>query len=96
MSFEKVYLGKGRQVPNMNIAKITIPLETLQSIAYEREGVVYCTFQVSKMKQPDAFGREYTVYYNKKHPEAQEPAPEKTRKTGGRRKKQQEPADLPF
>jgi hypothetical protein len=65
MSFEKVFIGKGRQVPNMQVAKVTIPLEKLQEIAYEKEGVMYCTFEVSKMKEADRFGREYTAYYNK-------------------------------
>jgi hypothetical protein len=66
MSFEKVFIGKGRQVPNMQVAKVTIPLEKLQEIAYEKEGVMYCTFEVSKMKEADRLGREYTAYYSKR------------------------------
>jgi hypothetical protein len=80
MSFKKVFIGKGRQVPNMNVARVTIPLHKLQEIAYEKEGVMYCTFEVSKMKQPDNFGREYTVSYSKLIPEANSPHRKKKRK----------------
>ena len=94
MSFEKVFIGKGRQVPNLQIAKVTIPLEKLLEIAYERDGVKYCTFEVSKMKEADAYGREYTVYYNKMYPQAQEPAPEK--KSSRKKKTAKKEEDLPF
>ena len=94
MSFEKVFIGKGRQVPNMQIAKVTIPLEKLMEIAYEKEGVKYCTFEVSKLKEADAFGREYTVYYSKLVADAQESAP---KKKGSRKKKtQKEEEKVPF
>jgi hypothetical protein len=35
------------------------------------------TFEVSKLKEPDKFGRVYTCYYSKKVNVANEPAPEK-------------------
>jgi hypothetical protein len=82
------------QVPNMQIAKVTIPLEKLMEIAYEKEGVKYCTFEVSKLKEADAYGREYTVYHSKLVADAQEPAP---KKQGSRKKKSQnEEEKLPF
>ena len=92
MSFEKVFIGKGRQVPNMQITRVTIPMEKLMEIAYEKNGVEYCTFEVAKMKEADAFGREYTVYYSKKVAD-KEPAP---KKKGSRKKKSPEAVDLPF
>lgn len=94
MSFEKVFIGKGRQVPNLQIAKVTIPLEKLLEIAYERDGVKYCTFEVSKMKEADAYGREYTVYYSKMVAGAQDPAP---KKKGTRKKKtDKKEEEIPF
>jgi guanyl-specific ribonuclease Sa len=96
MSYEKLFIGKGRQVPNMNVARVTIPLHKLQEIAYEKEGVMYCTFEVSKMKQPDNYGREYTVSYSKLIPEANEPAPKEKKKGGRPRKPKQEPAGEPL
>ena len=91
MSFEKIYIGKGNQVPNLPITRVTIPLENLEKIAYERDGVKYVTFEVSKLKTPDKFGRDYTCYYSKLV--AGEPAP---KKKGGRRKKQEPEENLPF
>ncbi len=66
--------------------KVTIPMEKLMEIAYEKEGVKYYTFEVSKLKEADAYGREYTVCYSKLVAEAQEPAP---KKKGNRKKKTQ-------
>ena len=94
MSFEKVSIGKGRRVPNMQIAKVTIPLEKLMEIACEKEGVKYCTFEVSKLKEADAYGRVYTVYYSKLVADAQEPTP---KKKGSRKKKtQKKEEEIPF
>ena len=91
MAFEKVYIAKGSQVPNLPIVRITIPLEKLEQISYERDGVKYVTFEVSKLKEADKFGRDYTVYHSKKvEAGVNEPAPKKK----GRKKKQD--ADLPF
>jgi hypothetical protein len=87
MSYEKIYFGKGRQVPNMQVAKVTIALEKLQEIAYEKEGVMYCSFEVSKMKEADRFGREYTAYYSKMMWKVNEPAPEIPKKKTGRPQK---------
>jgi len=91
MSFEKIYIGKGNQIPNLPIAKVTIPLEKLQEIAYEMDGVKYVTFEVSKMKSPDKFGREYSCFYSKKVADQKV-----AKKNSGKRKKKEENADLPF
>jgi len=91
MSFEKIYIGKGNQVPNLPIAKVTIPLEKLQEIAYEMDGVKYVTFEVSKMKSPDKFGREYSCFYSKKVADQKA-----AKKNSGKRKKKEANADLPF
>ena len=90
MSFEKIYIGKGNQVPNLPITKVTVPLEKLQEIAYEMDGVKYVTFEISKMKSPDRFGREYSCFYSKKVSE------EKATKKSGKRQKKEKNADIPF
>src|ERR1035437_5282438 len=71
-TFVKNYIGKGKQVAGLNIAKITCKLEDLEKFAYEYDGVEYVTFEVAKMKTPDNFGRDYTVYVSQKE-EAEEP-----------------------
>ena len=95
MAYEKIYIGKGTQVPNLSIVRMTLKLEEVEKIAYDREGVKYITFEVAKMKEADKFGRDYTVYYSKKVSEVQEPAPKKA-KAGKKSKKAEQNQDLPF
>jgi hypothetical protein len=47
-TFVKNYIGKGKQVAGLNIAKITCKLEDLQKFAYEYDGIEYVTFEVAK------------------------------------------------
>ena len=92
MSYEKFYIGKGTQVPNLQIAKVTVKLEEIEKIAYDRDGVKYVTFEVAKLKEPDKFGRTFTCYYSKKVNVAEEPTPQKPSKKG----KKEKTNDLPF
>jgi hypothetical protein len=102
-TFVKNYIGKGKQVEGLAIAKVTCKLEDLQKFAYFFDGVEYVTFEVAKMKKADSFGRDYTVYVNLQE-EQVEPANEKQAKQPTRKptKKQDkavpEPVgeDLPF
>ena len=71
-TFVKNYIGKGKQVAGLNIAKITCKLEDLQKFAYQYDGIDYVTFEVAKMKTPDNFGRDYTAYVSQKE-EVEEP-----------------------
>lgn len=95
MAYEKIYIGKGTQVPNLQIAKVTLKLEEVEKIAYERDGVKYVTFEVAKLKEPDKFGRTYTCYHSQKVNQANEPAPEKP-KSKSKAKKNEGNPDLPF
>lgn len=88
-TYNRIYIGKGKSVKGMQIAKCTIRVADLMEHARKFEGVDYVTFEVAKMKEPDQFGRDYTVYIVTK--EDDEPAPvaeKKTRKS----KKEKEPA----
>ena len=95
MNYEKFYIGKGTQVPNLQIAKVTLKMDLVEEIAYERDGVRYVTFEVAKLKEPDKFGRDYTCYLSKKAAEAQEPAP-KTRKSKKEKKSDVPTGEIPF
>jgi len=95
MAYEKIYIGKGTQVPNLQIAKVTLKLEEVQKIAYQRDGVTYVTFEVAKLKEPDKFGRAYTCYYSQKVNTANEPAPEKP-KSKKKPKKETGDQNFPF
>ena len=93
MAYEKIYIGKGTQVPNLQISRVTLKLEEVEKIAYERDGVKYVTFEVAKLKEADKFGRSYTCYYSKKVAQANEPAPKKNRT---RKPKAEETENIPF
>jgi phage protein D len=72
--FVKNYIGKGKSVQGLQIVRVTCKLEDLQKFAYESHDVEYVTFEVAKMKQTDAFGRDYTVCVSQE--EEEEEAPE--------------------
>jgi len=80
MAYEKFYIGKGTQVPNLQIAKVTLKMEEVEKIAYYRDGVKYVTFEVAKLKEPDKFGRTYTCYFSKRTDVVNEPAPKMSKK----------------
>ena len=81
MAYEKIYIGKGTQVPNLQICKVTLKLEEVEKIAYERDGIKYVTFEVARLREPDKFGRVFTCYHSKRTDQQQEPAPKKSRKS---------------
>ena len=85
-TFKKYYVGKGKQVKNLPIIKVTCTMDDLNALCYEFDGTLYITFEIAKMKSPDQFGREYTAYVNRKEDadaepdENPEPKPVKTNK----------------
>jgi len=68
-------------------------LEEVKKIAYERDGVMYVTFEVAKLKEPDKFGRTYTCYISKKVETVNEPAP---KKASIKKTKQVKEEEVPF
>jgi len=77
-SYKKNYIGKGTQVENMEIVKVTLKVEEILKHKHEFEGNEYITFEVAKMKQPDNFGRSHTAYVTIVEETADEkPAPKK-------------------
>ena len=64
-TFEKIYIGKGKKVGDMNIVKVTLKLDDLLALAYEYEGTQYVSFEIAQMINPDTFGRTHTVYHSK-------------------------------
>ena len=88
-TFKKYYVGKGKQVKGLPIIKVTCTMDDLNALCYEYDGTLYITFEVAKMKSPDQFGREYTVYVNRKEDSQDEPKDEKNTpkpKTTGKRR----------
>ena len=60
--YNKSYIGKGTQVANMEIVKVTLKVEELLKVTHEFQGVEYLTFEIAKMQSADDFGRTHTCY----------------------------------
>jgi len=61
-TYKKNYIGKGIQVPNMQIVKVTIKVAELLKFKHEFEGNEYITFEVAKMQKADNYNRTHTAY----------------------------------
>jgi hypothetical protein len=99
-TFVKHYIGKGKKVEGLAIVKVTCKLEDLQKFAYFYDGVEYVSFEVAKMKEPDQFGRDYTVYVNQQE-EAEAKVKDKkpaykSKKKSTKAKSPEVSDDLPF
>ena len=105
-TFEKTYIGKGKQIQNFSIVKISFKLADILKLTHEYNGEEFLTFEVAKMKDADKFGNQYTAYVNKlvetalpNPSQANEPDPavKKTRKPKKAAASTQVPKDeLPF
>jgi hypothetical protein len=76
-NFKKNYLGKGRQSEKLDIVFFTVSLRALQAAAHEFNGEMYVSFEISKLKEPDQFGKTHTMYQLVKDEESiEEPEPQ--------------------
>ena len=97
--FEKTYIGKGKQIGNLEIVRLSCKIADLIKLAHTYNGEDYITFEVAKLQKPDSFGHQYTAYVNSlvetKEPEVTQKAvaPKKTRKKAA---PILENSDLPF
>tara|TARA_R110001599_G_scaffold221395_4_gene420008 strand:+ start:23210 stop:23467 length:258 start_codon:yes stop_codon:yes gene_type:complete len=68
--FEKTYIGKGSQVKDLNIIRVSISKETLEEILNDHmvdyDGKEYLVFEVASLKEPDQYGKTHTAYISKK------------------------------
>jgi hypothetical protein len=72
MAFSKKYIGKGKQVENMDIVEVSLNMSELQNHTFEYEGETYAKFNVAKLKEPDQYGKTHTVYISVKEPDSEE------------------------
>lgn len=77
-TYSKNYIGKGTQVPKMDIVKVTLKVEDVLKHKHEYNGTEYITFEVARMQQADKFGRTHTAYVTTKE-EAPDEKPKKKR-----------------
>ena len=79
-TYKKNYIGKGTQVPNMQIAKVTVKVSEMLKFKHEFEGEEYITFEVAKMQNPNKFRSDNTGYCTTRK-EIEVEKPQKNRKT---------------
>ena len=72
MAFSKKYMGKGKQVENMDIVEVSLNLAELQNHSFEYEWETYVKFNVAKLKEPDQYGKTHTVYVSVKESDSEE------------------------
>jgi len=72
MAFSKKYIGKGKQVENMEIVEVSLKMAELQNHSFEYEGETYVKFNVSKLKEADQYGKTHTVYVSVKEADSEE------------------------
>ena len=68
--FEKIYIGKGSKIKNLDIVRLSIPKESLDEILndhmVEYEGKEYFIFEVAALKEADQYGKTHAAYISKK------------------------------
>ncbi|WP_162344150.1 hypothetical protein [Cyclobacterium salsum] len=67
--FEKTYIGKGTQVKDLNIIRVSISKETLEKIFKDHmvdyDGKEYLVFEVASLKEPEQCGKTHAAYISK-------------------------------
>lgn len=64
MNTVKVYIGKGKQVKNLEMFNIVIDFEEALKYIFEYKGKSYLKFTLSKTKMDDKYGRTHAAYVN--------------------------------
>lgn len=85
---EKVYIGKGSQIKDLDMYSVVINLDKALEHAFKYEGETYLKFTLSKTKSTDKFGRTHTAYLSvKQETKVQEPVVETKPKAKAKSKK---------
>ena len=63
-----ICIGKGKQTDPASPVKITIDIDDICGLAYERDGGYSIDLHISKMRKPDHLGRQFKVYAEYKDP----------------------------
>jgi len=63
-----ICIGKGKKVNPGSIIKLTIDMDDLYVLSYERDGGYSIDLHISKTRKPDHLGRQFNVYAEYKDP----------------------------
>jgi hypothetical protein len=61
-NYNKVYLGKGTKISNLDIISFSIDLDAAEKFAFEYNGRKFLKLEIAKLQQADNFQRTHTVY----------------------------------
>ncbi len=61
-------IGKGKQTDPASPIKMTIDIDDICGLAYERDGGYSIDLQIVRMEKPDHLGRQYQVFAEYKDP----------------------------
>jgi len=68
--FEKIYIGKGSKIKDLDIVRVSIPRENLEEILndhmVEYEGKEYFIFEVAALKEADQYEKTHAAYISKR------------------------------
>lgn len=68
--FEKIYIGKGSKIKDLDIVRLSIPRDTLEEILndhmVEYDGKEYFIFEVVSLRETDRYGKTHVAYISKK------------------------------
>jgi len=69
MTANKIYLGKGKSVGEFDMVNFSICVSDIpKDKIFEYEGKKYLKLTIARMKQPDKYGKEYTIYLDEYKP----------------------------
>ena len=88
-NYNKIYLGKGTKVSNLDIISFSIDMDQADKLAFEYNGRRFVKLEIAKLQTPDNFERTHTVYASikgemeetRESKEETAKAPKRTRKT---------------
>lgn len=60
---KKIFVGKGKQVMDMNVVCVTIPLDFILKAAECVDGTYYFNFEIAKLKEPLDDRSTHICYY---------------------------------
>ncbi len=87
-NYNKVYLGKGTKVSNLDIISFSIDWDAAEKFAFDYNGRKFLKLEIAKLQHTDNFQRTHTVYASVKEiPEEIRESKAETAKSTKRTKK---------
>jgi hypothetical protein len=86
-NYNKVYLGKGTKVSNLDIISFSIDWDAAEKFAFDYNGRKFLKLEIAKLQQTDNFLRTHTVYASVKEGAEETKGSEETAKPSKKTRK---------